>query len=252
MSFSRRHGDPSRPWNHFAIRVRDADGEPLLSYQGNWRDIFQNWEALSRSYPGFLPSIIAKFVNASTADGFNPYRITSDGIDWEVPEPENPWSGIGYWGDHQIVYLYRLLRTQQEHEPSWLRAELARRAFAFADVPYRIASFDRLVRDPKTTIDFDPTAAAAVTERVDRLGADGRLIADAAGQRPPRDVARETPDPGPRQDVQLRPPRRDLDEHAAPRVERCQQRPRRATDCRWSPSPTFAATSSCSTTSPPM
>jgi hypothetical protein len=179
LSFSRRHGDPSRPWNHFAIRVRDADGEPLLSYQGNWRDIFQNWEALSRSYPGFLPSIIAKFVNASTADGFNPYRITSDGIDWEVPEPANPWSGIGYWGDHQIVYLYRLLHTQQEHEPGWLRAELGRRAFAFADVPYRIASFDRLVRDPKHTIEFDATAAAAVTERVRRLGADGRLVAAA-------------------------------------------------------------------------
>ena len=111
LSFSRRHGDPSRPWNLFAIRVRDADGEPLLSYQGNWRDIFQNWEALCHTFPGYLPSIVAKFVNASTADGFNPYRITSDGIDWEVPEPENPWSGIGYWGDHQIVYLFRLLRA---------------------------------------------------------------------------------------------------------------------------------------------
>ena len=179
LSFSRRHGDPSRPWNHFAIRVRDDDGEPLLSYQGNWRDIFQNWEALCRSFPGYLPSIIAKFVNASTADGFNPYRITSDGIDWEVPEPENPWSGIGYWGDHQIVYLYRLLHTQREHDPSWLGAELGKRTYSFADVPYRIAPFEQLMRDPKATIEFDSTAEAAVAERVDRLGADGRLIPDA-------------------------------------------------------------------------
>jgi hypothetical protein len=178
LSFSRRHGDPSRPWNQFAIRVRDTEGEPLLSYQGNWRDIFQNWEALCRTFPGYLPSIIAKFVNASTADGFNPYRITSDGIDWEVPEPENPWSGIGYWGDHQIVYLYRLLHTQREHDPSWLGSELGERAYSFADVPYRIAPFEQLVRDPKATIEFDSISEAAVAGRVDRLGADGRLVPD--------------------------------------------------------------------------
>ena len=155
LSFSRRHGDPSRPWNQFAIRVRDHDGAALLTYQGNWRDIFQNWEALCQTYPSYLPSVIAKFVNASTADGFNPYRITNDGIDWEVPEPENPWSGIGYWGDHQIVYLHRLLDTQRNHDPSWLPAELGRQAFSFADVPYRLAPFAQLGPDPKTTIEGD-------------------------------------------------------------------------------------------------
>ena len=181
LSFSRRHGDPSRPWNQFAIRVRDADGEPVLSYQGNWRDIFQNWEALCQSFPGYLPSIVAKFLNASTADGFNPYRITSDGIDWEVPEPENPWSGIGYWGDHQIVYLYRLLRTLRAHDAAWLDEHLDERAHAFANVPYRMATFDQLVRNPKDTIEFDAAAATAIAEQVERLGADGRLVLDADG-----------------------------------------------------------------------
>ncbi|MEY2958964.1 MAG: hypothetical protein RLZZ01_1532 [Actinomycetota bacterium] len=178
LAFSRRHGDPSRPWNHFAIRVRDADGEPVMAYQGNWRDIFQNWEALCRTYPDYLPSIIAKFVNASTGDGFNPYRITSDGIDWEVPEPDKPWSGIGYWGDHQIVYLYRLLLAQQQHDPSWLRAELGRRIYSYADVPYRIVSFDRLVRDPKRTVEFDRDLHDEIDRRVSRIGADGRLAVD--------------------------------------------------------------------------
>ncbi|MGN1248064.1 MAG: hypothetical protein ACI4UO_05705, partial [Paludibacteraceae bacterium] len=46
LTFSRRHGDPSRPWNMFDIRVNDKDGKPIIAYQGNWRDIFQNWEAL--------------------------------------------------------------------------------------------------------------------------------------------------------------------------------------------------------------
>ena len=181
LSFSRRHGDPSRPWNQFAIRVRDADDQPLLSYQGNWRDIFQNWEALCQSFPGYLPSIVAKFVNASTADGFNPYRITNEGIDWEIPEPENPWGGIGYWGDHQIVYLYRLLHTLHAHDPAWLGHQLNERTYSFADVPYRIAPFEQLVRNPKDTIEFDSTAATAIAERVQRIGADGRLVPDATG-----------------------------------------------------------------------
>ncbi|MDH3247980.1 MAG: hypothetical protein OEQ47_03425, partial [Acidimicrobiia bacterium] len=51
FGFARRHGDPSRPWNSFSIRVRDEEGEPSLYYEGNWRDIFQNWEALCASFP---------------------------------------------------------------------------------------------------------------------------------------------------------------------------------------------------------
>ena len=95
ITFGRRHGDPSRPWNDFEIKLKNDQGEPLLSYQGNWRDIFQNWEALTFSYPEFIENVIAKFVNASTADGYNPYRITKEGIDWEVEEPDDPWSYIG-------------------------------------------------------------------------------------------------------------------------------------------------------------
>ncbi|MBN1926432.1 MAG: hypothetical protein JW798_11410, partial [Prolixibacteraceae bacterium] len=47
LMFSRRHGDPSRPWNIFDIKLKNNDGTPSLYYQGNWRDIFQNWEALA-------------------------------------------------------------------------------------------------------------------------------------------------------------------------------------------------------------
>ncbi|GAL30465.1 hypothetical protein JCM19239_1341 [Vibrio variabilis] len=105
LTFGRRHGDPSRPWNHFEIKVRDDEGQRLLAYQGNWRDIFQNWEAMALSYPNFIGSFVAKFVNASTIDGYNPYRITKEGVDWELLDLDDPWSNIGYWGDHQIIYL---------------------------------------------------------------------------------------------------------------------------------------------------
>ncbi|MEO0972052.1 MAG: hypothetical protein AAFX85_03085, partial [Pseudomonadota bacterium] len=92
IAFGRRHGDPSRPWNQFSIRTRDAQGHPLYWYEGNWRDVFQNWEALACSFPEYVEHMVAKFVNASTMDGYNPYRITKEGIDWEVEDPEDPWS----------------------------------------------------------------------------------------------------------------------------------------------------------------
>ncbi|NNC41160.1 MAG: hypothetical protein HKN95_10750, partial [Acidimicrobiia bacterium] len=182
LTFSRRHGDPSRPWNMFAIKVRGEDGSQLLDYQGNWRDIFQNWEALCYSFPDYLESIVAKFVNASTVDGFNPYRVTRDGIDWEVPEPENPWSNnFGYWGDHQIIYLLRLLEGLNNFYPDALPAMLNRGVFSYADVPYRIRPYDAILRDSKNTVDFDHEHAEEIADRTAFIGSDGRLLVDQEG-----------------------------------------------------------------------
>ncbi len=176
LTFSRRHGDPSRPWNTFSIEVEDPAGNPAMHYEGNWRDIFQNWEALCLSFPAYLSSVLSVFVNASTADGYNPYRITREGIDWEVPDPDDPWSHIGYWGDHQIVYLQRLLTQAQRFSPGMIEDLLDRPWFSYADVPYRIASHEELVRDPKHTITYDTAAADRSTERVREIGTDGKLM----------------------------------------------------------------------------
>ncbi|MFO7961164.1 MAG: hypothetical protein R6U94_09480 [Nitriliruptoraceae bacterium] len=176
LTFSRRHGDPSRPWNRFSIRVTDDDGRPLLTYEGNWRDIFQNWEALLRSYPGYHANVAAKFLNASTLDGFNPYRISREGIDWEVPDPDDPWSNIGYWGDHQIVYLLRLLEGWEASDPDGLGAWLDEPVFTYADVPYRLADYEAMLADPRDTITYEAERAARVAARVEQVGADGRLV----------------------------------------------------------------------------
>ena len=125
LSFSRRHGDPSRPWNRFAINIKKDDGTQQLGYEGNWRDIFQNWEALAYSYPEYVESMICTFLNATTLDGYNPYRITRQGIEWELPEPGNPWANIGYWGDHQIIYLQKLMEVSAKVHPGKLQAFLA-------------------------------------------------------------------------------------------------------------------------------
>jgi hypothetical protein len=176
ITFGRRHGDPSRPWNHFTIKLRDDFGNRLLSYEGNWRDIFQNWEALLFSYPEFVENVIAKFVNASTMDGYNPYRITKEGIDWEVEEKDDPWSYIGYWGDHQIIYLQKLLELSRHFHPALLANLLHRPIFSYANVPYRIRPFNALLENPKETVDYDHTLAAQIEQRVEKVGADGKLI----------------------------------------------------------------------------
>lgn len=181
LLFSRRHGDPSRPWNRFSILLRDENGKPTYGYQGNWRDIFQNWEGLAQSYPKFLESMIAVFLNASTADGYNPYRITRKGIDWEVFDPEDPWSQIGYWGDHQIVYLSRLLECLERHEPGKLAAGLDEHLYSSAGVPYEIAGFEDLLRDPRHSITFDKALHQKLMSRAEKIGNDGKLLSDKEG-----------------------------------------------------------------------
>ncbi|MEM8893926.1 MAG: hypothetical protein AAGC88_05055, partial [Bacteroidota bacterium] len=176
LTFSRRHGDPSRPWNRFSIELKRADCKINRHYAGNWRDIFQNWEALATSIPGFTSSIIAKFVNASTVDGYNPYRISRDGIDWEVIEPDDPWSYIGYWGDHQVIYLQKLLEVSVQHFPDRIHDMLSSEFFVYANVPYRIKAYDDIVKDPQDTIMFDDEAEQKIHKKVGLIGADGKLV----------------------------------------------------------------------------
>jgi len=176
LTFSRRHGDPSRPWNRFSIDIKNPDGSDKLYYEGNWRDIFQNWEALSISYPEFAESIICKFVNASTADGYNPYRITKDGFEWEVLDPENPWSNIGYWGDHQVNYSLKLIELSCRYHPGRIRDYLGREVFVYADVPYRLKAYQSILEDPRNSLVYDNKRAVEIEAWVARLGNDGKLL----------------------------------------------------------------------------
>ncbi|MGP8175939.1 MAG: hypothetical protein ACLP7O_15530 [Terracidiphilus sp.] len=176
LTFSRRHGDPSRPWNIFSIEVQNDRGERILNYQGNWRDIFQNWEALSLSFPGYVESMIFKFVDSSTADGYNPYRIMRDGFDWEVIDPHDAWSYIGYWGDHQVAYLVKLLEVSARYHPNALKGLLARRVFTYANVPYRIKSYSALLQDPRNTINFDAVLDGEIHQRLSAMGTDGKAL----------------------------------------------------------------------------
>jgi hypothetical protein len=182
LKFSRRHGDPSRPWNKFSINTRsEIDGSKILDYQGNWRDIFQNWEALAYAFPDFMDGMIHKFLNASTFDGYNPYRVTKDGFDWETIEPDNPWSYIGYWGDHQIIYLLKFLEFMEKYQPGKLNDYFSDECFVYAAVPYIIKPYSEILKNPKDTIAYNYDWDEKINKRRAEVGADGALLRDNNG-----------------------------------------------------------------------
>jgi hypothetical protein len=182
LTFSRRHGDPSRPWNRFNIKLKDETGNPILNYEGNWRDIFQNWEALAWSYPLYTENMYAKFLNAMTADGFNPYRISREGIDWEIPDPDNPWAQIGYWGDHQVIYLQKLLELENNTNRSRLLSSLNDILYSTANVPYRIKPYADILKNPRSTIVFDYKLSDNLQKNAAVYGTDAKLITGKDGQ----------------------------------------------------------------------
>ena len=180
--FSRRHGDPSRPWNKFNIALTDAAGNQVLNYEGNWRDIFQNWEALLMSYPEYIANVVAKFINAMTIDGFNPYRISREGIDWECPDPSDPWAQFGYWGDHQVIYLQKLLELLADYDAALLDNYLSAKLFSTANVPYRLKSYEEICQDPRNSLIFDKDLSDELLRKAESLGSDQKLILDKEGR----------------------------------------------------------------------
>ena len=176
ISFSRRHGDPSRPWNTFSIVLKDENGKPRTNYEGNWRDIFQNWEAMCLSFPEYIDNVIAIFLDASTADGYNPYRITRGGIDWEIAKKGDPNSSQGYWGDHQIIYLSRLIEWLERYDTEGLDRLVESNSFSYADVPYEIAYFDDLIKNPKSTISLNYEKNVYLRKTSAEKGSDFRLL----------------------------------------------------------------------------
>ncbi len=181
LTFSRRHGDPSRPWNVFSIEIKDERGEKILNYQGDWRDVFQNWEALALSFPGYVESMIFRFLDATTIDGNNPRYISRHGFDWERIDPDRSWGAYGYWGDHQVIYLLKLLEVSERYHPGAVKDLLTRRLFAYANVPYRIRPYAALLEDPHETIDYDLELERAIDARLADLGEDAKLVTGQGG-----------------------------------------------------------------------
>ena len=182
LTFSRRHGDPSRPWNIFSIRIKTDQGDPILNYEGNWRDIFQNWEALVWSYPAYIKNMCAKFLNAMTVEGFNPYKINRAGIDWEIPDPSNPWAQFGYWGDHQVIYFEKLLEFYEKIDYENLLASINEKIYTSSNVPYRLLDYKKILEKPRNSLVFDYELSDRLSAATKKLGSDQKLVLDSNGQ----------------------------------------------------------------------
>ena len=182
LSFSRRHGDPSRPWNRFDIHIKDEQGRPLYAYQGNWRDIFQNWESLAQSYPAWLEQMISVFLNASTADGYNPYRITRNGVDWEISDPRIPGatSVIGVTIRSFICCAYLKVRNDS-NQANW-PTNFARKPAFTRMCRMKSTASTRSCADPRHTITFNHSLHQLLMSRARELGADGKLLTDDRGE----------------------------------------------------------------------
>ncbi|MBI9096506.1 MAG: hypothetical protein JEY71_16710 [Sphaerochaeta sp.] len=181
LFFSRRHGDPSRPWNKFSIQLKHEDGSPRYYYEGNWRDIFQNWEPLAFSYPLYLENMITICANGITIDGYNPYRVMRGGFSWERPDPTDPWTNIGYWSDHQVIYLIKLMEAASALNPAMLDSLLTDQRFTFVNVPYRIKELEAILKDPFNTIEFDEALDEKIRQDCQVLGNEGNLLHDDKG-----------------------------------------------------------------------
>jgi hypothetical protein len=115
-------------------------------------------------------------LNASTFDGYNPYRVTKSGFDWEAIEPDNPWSYIGYWGDHQIIYLLKFLEFIGKYYPGKLNSYFEKDCFVYAAVPYTIKPYEDILKNPKDTIEYDHAWEKKINAERAKIGADGALI----------------------------------------------------------------------------
>ncbi|MFP4395749.1 MAG: hypothetical protein ACLFTI_10855, partial [Anaerolineales bacterium] len=93
----------------------------------------------------------------------------------------DPWANIGYWSDHQIIYLQKLLEFAADAHPGRLPALWNRPIFAYADVPYRLRPYAEMLADWYNTIDFDDERHEAILAAVDKMGTDARLHRDARG-----------------------------------------------------------------------
>ena len=81
-------------------------------------------------------------------------------------------------GDHQIIYLLKLLEFTESFKANKLRELLSEDFFVFADVPYEIKDFNFLKEDPNHSILFNETRNNLIKERYHKKGADGKLVHD--------------------------------------------------------------------------
>jgi hypothetical protein len=142
IHFGRRHGDPSRPWNRFDIHGDGSAGNRCSDSRQLARHLPELGGA-GTQLSCLLPNLVAVVLNASTVDGFNPYRLTRAA--WSGrPICRSPLEQLRLLGDHQIVYLLGSSRRSTCVARN-ARSDAAPAHLQLCDVPYRIAPFAEIL-----------------------------------------------------------------------------------------------------------
>ncbi|MFZ5940610.1 MAG: hypothetical protein ACOYXB_08550 [Bacteroidota bacterium] len=153
-----------------------------FGFKGNWTEIFQSWEALAYSYPGFIPGMIFRLLNSLTVDGYNAFRISKEGIEWDVPSSEQSGTFIGYGGDQQIGCLLNFLELTDKYYPELLANWLDKEWFVFANVPFRIKTYSEILEDPSNAVWFDSKLDESIRSKVKIKGADAKFLTGRYGE----------------------------------------------------------------------
>ena len=94
----------------------------------------------------------------------------------------DPWSYIGYWGDHQIIYLLKLLEILDRHEPADIARLSSRAKFSPTPMSPTASSPTTSFWQTRRTPSFSTTPEKLVHQRVRAEGADGKFVWDEQGQ----------------------------------------------------------------------
>ena len=161
-------------------------------------------------------------------DGYNPYRITRDGIDWEVDGPGRSVDHIGYWGDHQIIYLLKFLERPRQFHPARLaRAAAPARSSATRTCPIGSGPSRRSSRTRREPWTSTTRSRLESRDRVAATGADGKLVSSRGGDVYQVNLLEKLLVPLLAKLGNLVPDGGHLAEHPATGVERREQRPGR-------------------------
>jgi hypothetical protein len=72
-------------------------------------------------------------------------------------------------GDHQIIYLLKFLEFIENHFPNKLYKYFSKSLFVYANVPYKIKPYDKILEDSKNTIDYDHSNEEIIEKRRKKL-----------------------------------------------------------------------------------
>jgi hypothetical protein len=200
-----------------------------LDYEGNWRDIFQNWEALAWSFPEFVPERGREVRQRHDGRRLQPLPHHARRHRLGGARARRPLVATSATGaTTRSSTCSSCSRRPERFHPGAVSTSCSTRAvFTYADVPYRIAPTPIAAPTP-TTPSTSTTAAHDADRGGWRRGRRRPAAADAAdGDLLPRQPGREAAGAAAGEAGQPRARRRHLDEHPAPGVERRQQRARR-------------------------